>query len=260
MPFLVALLAILLSLPATSLADEVDSLTPIQPVALPGQSSYTGAGVSFGLGGGIFSPIEDCDCMGTWQAQLEYFYSDWVSGGLEIRIYGGDVDRDAMVMYQRYRVNVKMHRFMDDVVFYVSPFLGFESTNISEFRKQVRGESGGSHWWKDDDPFGTEESDGECEKLFAMDGFTVGLGMGGGYNFSRLFSATGLVQLEYNLSDDVMFNVVPGIAFNLREVWPWAKRALRSTWVSFEIGGQRYFNRDVDGWSNIFVLGIQLGA
>ena len=100
-------LVVFLLSPATLLADEGDSLATKSwrtPVALPGQSAYTGAGLSIGLAGGVFSPIEDCDCMGSWQGQLEYFYSDLVSGSFEVRFFGGDLDRDKMVMYQRYRI------------------------------------------------------------------------------------------------------------------------------------------------------------
>ena len=266
MPFFIALLAILLSLPATSLADDVDSLGVPQSVALPGQSAYTGVGISFGLAFGIFNPVEDCDCMGMWQSQLEYFYSDWVSGGLEARFFGGDVDNDAMVMYQRYRLNVRFHRPGGGADFFVGPIIGLESTNISEFRKQVRGKKTTTkHWWETDDSEKDEtdtlpDKDDICRRMFSLDGFTIGLGAGGGYNLNSYFSVTGLLQMEYNFSNDVMLNIVPGIAFNLHEVWPWARRTLRSTWISFEIGGQRSFNRDVDGWSNVFVLGVQLGA
>ena len=77
---------------------------------------------------------------------------------------------------------------------------------------------------------------------------------------SRLFAVTGLVQIEYNFSKDVMLSLVPGVAFNLLEVWPWAKGVLRSTWISFEVGGQRYVHGGVEGWSNTFFMGLQLGA
>ena len=263
------LLAILLLSPATLLADEVESFENAESVALPGQSAYMDRGISIGLAAGVFSPVEECDCMGMWQAQLEYFYSDWVSGGLEARFFGGDLDDASMVMYQRYRLNVRFHRVREGKDFFVGPVLGFESTNIAEFRRQVRGKPTKTKYWWQKDVVEDEDGDGDndsllesdvCKKLFSLDGFTLGLGMGGGYNLSRLFSVTALLQMEYNLSKDVMFSFAPGLAFNLHEVWPWARRTLRSAWISFEVGGHRSFNRDVDGWSNTFILGIQLGV
>ena len=268
---IVLFIVFLLFAPASVLADDGDSLrfsSGATSVALPGQAAYTGQGLSFGFGSGIYVPIEKCDCMGSWQVQASYFYTDWLSGGGEVRFFGGDLDPSMMVMYQRYRVNVQFHLVHDDIDVFAQPFLGLENTNISEFRKQVSGEKRSekkSPWWEGKKEEKVVEdsvsiSDDDCWKLFSMDGFSVGLGIGLGYNLSRYFALTGLVQGEYNFSHDVMLSIVPGVAFNLWEVWPWAKRNLRSTWISFEIGGQRYFNRDVKDWSNTFFLGIQLGA
>ena len=164
-------------------------------------------------------------------------------------------------MYQRYRLNIRFHRASENGDFFVGTIFGLETTNISELRNQVQKKSVKRHWWEEGEQ---ETSDSlhedVCKKLFSLDGFTAGIGMGGGYNLTRLFSVTGLVQMEYNFSNDVMLNFAPGFAFNLHEVWPWARRTLRSMWITFEIGGQRSFNRDVDEWSNVFLLGFQLGV
>ena len=279
MPRLFVVIAFFLLLPSLSFAGESSAsgdsvaVPKRKSIALPSQSAYMGAGLSIGLAGGVFSPIEECDCMGSWQGQLEYFYSELVSGSFEVRIFGGDLDREKMVMYQRYRINVRFHNAYDDFAFFAAPFLGLENTSISEFRKQVVDretvkpkEGRPRFWWQQaDDNEKEDESDStktetDCGKLFDMNGFSIGLGVGGGYNLSRLFAATGLVQVEYNFSKDVMVSLVPGVAFNLLEVWPWAKNSLRSAWISFEVGGQRYVHGGVGGWSNTFFLGLQLGA
>ena len=278
-PHLFVVIALFLLLPSLLLAGESSAsgdsvaVPNRESIALPSQSAYMGAGLSIGLAAGVFSPIEVCDSMGTWQGQLEYFYSDLVSGSFEVRIFGGDLDRDKMVMYQRYRINVRFHSAFDDFAFFAGPFLGLENTSISEFRKQVvdREEADSKKkrtrfWWQQADDEDLEETgdssetETNCGKLFAMDGFSIGLGLGGGYNVSRLFAVTGLVQVEYNFSKDVMLSLVPGVAFNLLEVWPWAKNSLRSAWISFEVGSQRYVHGGVGGWSNTFFLGLQLGA
>lgn len=175
-----------------------------------------------------------------------------------------------MMMYQRYRANVRFHGVAESMDIYLEPYIGFESTSLSEIRKQVRGKNDSephSHWWNRKDEGSKKNVDQEdsskddfCESLFALDGFSVGLGLGVGFNVYQYFGITGGFSLEYNFSGATMMVLSPGIAFNLWEVWPWAKKNLRSTWISFEYGRQRYHNDDDDGWSNVIVLGIQFGA
>lgn len=272
MHYLFLLIAFVFGLSAAYAEDSVEQHVSeeYESVPLPGHSAYMGKGISFGMGFGVYDPLSECDCMGAWQVQTEYFYTDWLSGGGSVRFFGGDLDRDVMVMYQRYRINVRFHKASEKFDLYAEPFLGLENTNISAFRKQVRGQKVPKHqryWWeepeKDDDEGeadSTEVEEDDCQRLFTLDGFSVGLALGGGYNLSRLFGLTGEVHVEYNFSKELLLNVMPGVAFNLREVWPWAKRTLSSTWISFEIGGLKTFNRGIDGWSNTFFLGIQFGA
>lgn len=271
MHFLFLLIAFVFGLSAAYAEDSVEQHVSeeYESVPLPGHSAYMGKGISFGMGFGVYDPLSECDCMGAWQVQTEYFYTDWLSGGGSVRFFGGDLDRDVMVMYQRYRINVRFHKASEKFDLYAEPFLGLENTNISAFRKQVRGEKAPKqhYWWEDveepDDEGeadSTEVEEDDCQRLFTLDGFSIGLGLGAGYKLSRLFGVTGEVQVDYSFSKEVLLNVMPGVAFNLREVWPWAKRTLSSTWISFEIGGLKTFNRGIDGWSNTYFLGIQFGA
>lgn len=277
--FFFLLIVLVFGLSPVFAEDDVEhrSLEAHEAIPLPGQTAYLGEGLSFGLGFGVYDPLAECDCMGAWQSQLEYFYKEWLSGGANVRFFGGDLDRDAMVLYQRYRLNIRFHGVSDRYDLYAEPFLGFENTSISAFRKQVRGKKVEEqhYWWEkstdaDNKVRAQKEEEIEedstlvekdnCQKLFSLDGFSIGLGVGGGVNLSRLFGATGEIHVEYNFSKELLLNVMPGIAFNFREVWPWAKRSLRSAWISFEIGGQKTFNRGIDGWSNTYFLGFQLGA
>lgn len=260
---LLLVLVLLLVAPSALFAEEAD--TPKRSsVALPGQSAYIGEGLSLGLAVGVFNPIEDCDCMGSWQGQLEFFYKKWVSGSFEVRFFGGDLDSDVMLMFQRYRINVRLHQPFERLSLFEGLFLGLENLSIAEFKSQVQGEES-SHrhrWWNghESEDADSVDKDDHCREYFAMDGFSVGLAVGGGYNVSRYFALTSMVQAEYNFSDRVLLSVVPGVAFNLWQAWAWAKQALRSTWISFEVGGQRYVSGGVKGWSNTFFLGIQFGA
>jgi len=246
-------------------------------IPLPRQTAYTGKGLSIGIGAGVYNPTEDCDCMGIWQGQLEYFYKEWVSLSIDVRFFGGDLDSDVMVMYQRYRLNLRFHKAWEKLALFVEPVLGFENTSISEFRDEIRhhGKQQTETTAKKDsipswvasamgdtltkDTTKVVEEDEPCERMLSLDGFSVGVGAGVGFNLSRLWGLTGNILFEYNFSRTMQLSLVPGVAFNLREVWPWAKKNLLSTWISLEFGAQRYFNKGVGEWSNYGFLGFQLG-
>lgn len=279
MPFLFLLIALVFGLSASFAADAVDQHVEdkfdspatdtlsqrkeYRSIPLPGQTAYNGVGLTFGMGFGMYIPPHDCDCMGSWQVQMEYFYLDWLSGGGNVRFYGGDLDNDVMVMYQRYSGYIRLHTTIGSVDMYVGSVLGFENTSFAEFRKQVSDKSTKkNHWWKTSSlaELDSAETEALCEQSFSLSGFSGGISLGAGYNFSRLFGGTFGAQLDYNFRKDFLLSLVPGIAFNLREVWPWVSQTLRSSWISFEVGGQKYMNRRKDGWSKTVFLGIQFGA
>lgn len=229
-------------------------------ILLPGQTAYIGEGLSVGIGVGIYNPTEECDCMGIWQAQVEYFYADWVSAEIDVRFLGGDVDDGAMLMYQRYRVQPRFHKAGKDMAIYAAPVFGFETTSISEFREQVqkRREQASS----DDENVDIDSLPGVesyCEKLFSLDGFSMGASIGFGWNFSQFIGLSGSVTMEYNFSKSALLTFNPGLGLNVREVWPWAKKNLRSMWVSAEMGVQKIFNRGAGAWAMHNFLGIQVG-
>lgn len=234
-------------------------------IPLPRQTAYTGKGLSIGIGAGICNPTEDCDCMGIWQAQFEYFYSPTVSGGVDVRFLGGDLDSDVMIMYQRYRVNVRFHKVWDNLDLYLEPVLGLENTSIAEFRDQVRNHNSEIRedgWHLPEliiEDTVTRKSKEDCEKMFSLDGFSLGIGGGVGYVVNEFLGFTGSVLVEYNFSRAIQLTLSPGAALDLQRIWPWARKHLLSTWLSLEVGVQRYFNRGVDDWATYLFSGIQLG-
>jgi hypothetical protein len=235
-------------------------------VPLPHQSAFLGQGLSVGIGAGLFNASKDCDCLGVWQGQLEYHYTDYITGGFDVRFFGGTLDRDVMLMYQRYRLNVRFHRGFTGADFYISPMLGLETTDLSEFRKELRdgvqknGASGeSSESSSDEDEPDSLEIEKNCEKMFSLDGFTFGLEAGMGLVVFRYLGLSASASYEFNLSWAQLASFSPGVAFNLREVWPWANKNLRSTWISFEMIFQRYFNRNVKEWAIAGFVGFQIG-
>ena len=258
-------------------------------IPLPHQSAFLGKGFSVGIGAGLFNASKDCDCLGVWQGQLEFHYKDYITGGFDVRFFGGTLDRDVMLLYQRYRLNTRFHKSFTGADFYIAALLGLESTDLSEFRKEIRegvhkdnpSDSGSvtslnsndgavadpSAEPVDDD--GNQNSTGNtssssdkgrnCEKMFSLDGFTLGVEVGMGVVLSRYFGLIGGASYEFNFSWTQLVTFTPGIAFNLHEAWPWANKNLRSTWISFEMVFQRYFNRDVNEWALAVFLGLQFG-
>lgn len=226
-------------------------------IALPRQSVYQEKGLSVGVAGGLFYPSEKCDCLGIWQGQLEYYYSSWVSGGIDVRFFGGDLDSDVMILYQRYRMNTRFHLAFKTVDMFLSPVFGLESTDIQEFRDEWDNRE--EEWWRPGIDLDSVVHHKDCEKMFMLDGFSVGAEFGAGWRFSKLFGITGDAMYEYNFSGAHLLTLTPGVAFSLRDVWPWAYRNLASTWISVELGFQRYFNRGVPEWAQSLFFGFQIG-
>ena len=226
-------------------------------IALTRSSVYLGKGVSIGVAGGVFNPTEDCDCLGVWQAQLEYFYSPRVSGGLDVRFFGGDLDSDVMILYQRYRMNVRFHFPFNRLDFFASPVIGLETTDIEEFRDEWDNRE--DRWWKPGAKLDSVDREKSCEKMFSLDGFSIGAELGAGWRFSRLWGLTGGALYEYNFSRTHLLTLSPGVAFNLRDVWGWASRTLLSSWITLELNFLRYFNRGVPDWGSAGFIGLQIG-
>lgn len=247
-------------------AEVVDSSKAQPNIPLPRQTAYTGKGLSVGIGAGAYKPTEDCDCVGNWQGQLEYFYTPNITAGIDVRFLGGNLDSDVMIMYQRYRINLRIHKAFESLDLYLEPIFGLENTDISEFREQVKAHKSSIRqdgWFTPMFPVDTTDADsarGECEKMFSLDGFSLGIGAGAGYRLTELWGLTGSVLLEYNFSRAIQLTLTPGVALDLQRIWPWAKKNLRSTWLSLEFGTQRFFNRGVEEWAAFGFLGFQIGV
>lgn len=229
----------------------------IKDIPLPKQSAYTGQGFTVGIGAGGFDPSDECDCLGIWQGQMEFFYSPWFSGGVEVRFFGGEMDSETSLLYRRYRMFGKFHLAFSRFSMYLSPLLGLETTDISELRKEWKNRSK-----KDDEAVDSTETENvtECQKMFSLDGFSSGVEFGMGYAFSKYAGFFTGVQYEHNFRRSQLLTLTPGLGFNLRSVWDWADKSTYSLWITLEGGFQRYFNRGVSGWNRALILGFTLGV
>ena len=140
---------------------------------------------------------------------------------------------------------------------FLSPLFGFEATDIEEFRDEW--DNRDDEWWRPGHEVDSVDHKEDCEKLFALDGFSGGVELGVGWKFTRLFGVTGDFLYEYNFSGAHLLTLSPGFAFSLKDVWPWANRTLASMWISVEATFQRYFNRGVPEWASSGFLGLQVG-
>jgi hypothetical protein len=226
-------------------------------IPLPRQSAYTGYGLLVGLAAGIFNPTKECDCLGVWQGQFEFFYRDWISAGGDVRFFGGDLDTDVMLRYQRYRVNTRFHFPHSIWDWYVGPIMELENTDLEDIREEWHQRD--MEGWIPGASTKTEQKTEDCEKMFSLDGFSIGAEAGAGVSFLGFLGATGRVLYEYNFGGAQLLTLAPGVAFDLQEVWPWAKQRLSAMWVSFEMGFQRFFNRSVDSWAMAGYLGAVIG-
>ena len=242
-------------------ADSISAASPARAakksVPLPHQSAYTGYGLLVGLAAGIFNPTKECDCLGVWQGQVEYFYRDWVSAGGDVRFFGGDLDTDVMLRYQRYRVNTRFHFPHSIWDWYVGPIVELENTDLEEIREEWHQRD--IEGWIPGVSTKNEQEIEDCEKMFSLDGFSIGVEAGAGVSFLRFFGATGSVLYEYNFGGAQLLTLAPGLAFNLQEVWPWARQRLSAMWITVEAGFQRFFNRSVDSWAMSGFLGAVIG-
>lgn len=226
-------------------------------VPLSKQSAYTGKGFSVGLGMGVFDPSDECDCLGLWQGQMDYFYTSWFSGGAEVRFFGGEMDSESSVLYSRYRLFGKFHLAFSNFSIYLSPLIGLVTTDISELRQEWENRSAKDDVKEDSSKVSTTT---ECEKMFSLDGFSTGLEFGMGYAFPKYLGIFGAVQYEHNFRRSQLLTLTPGLGFNMRSVWDWAQKNTYSLWFTVEGGFQRYFNRGVPDWSKSLIFGFILGV
>lgn len=220
-------------------------------IPTPKQSAYTGQGLSLGLGLGVFQPNGDeCNCIPMWQGHVDYFYLPFLSAGFDIRFYGGDVNNQSMVLYQRYQIHGRAHKMIKDkLVIFGSPLIGFETTDLQLIKKNI---TEGSVIEE------TREED-NCTEAFGLTGFSVGLETGMGLKIVNDLGFTSGLTYEYNFSNVHYLAISIGGAFNLKNHWDRLKKSMLSSWLSFEVQSHGYLGTTADSWSQSYFLGISFG-
>jgi len=222
-------------------------------ILLPRETSYQMKGFGVGVGGGVLSPSgKRCKSLALWQGTLEYFYTKHVSAGISVRMYGGNIDEDISLLYQRYHSHVRLHYLANPRwSLYLEPSLGFEVTSLENIRDE------GSEKEDLEDVEGVESSDG-CQNEYTLDGFSTGLALGSGYALNESWAVNGAAGYEHNWSGVGQLTLAAGIGFNLRNNVDYLKRNVLGTWIALEATAHRYFFNETGEWGVALMLAFIL--
>lgn len=221
-------------------------------IPLPRQLSYTGKGISIGLGLGYMLPIGDGndDAVAAWRGAGEYFYQPWLSAGTDVLIYGGDIDKDVMLLYSRYRLHTRAHLNLGRFDFFLGPMVWFETTDIDIIREEIELDraSGDTLYYHssvyDDAP--------------DQNGFAVGSELGFGVRLPWHLGAFGEGVYEYSFAGKNIMSYSIGLGFDLRGVSDFFKRNVYAAWITFEATKRHYARDDWENVGKYVFLGINL--
>lgn len=221
-------------------------------IPLPGQLSYTGAGLSVGLSFGMTDPVasEQDDYLFAWNGALEYFYGEHFSGGFSIWIYGGDMDSDHLIIYNRYRLHGRFHFMLfKNFSVFAAPLFWFENTDIEQIHEDINdGEeyTGDSLYVRDDDD--------PPDQSGISAGLEVGFGWRLPYNFG-LFAET---VYEHSFSTSPLISYSAGFGYDIRAISKFLYENFWGAWVTLEFSRRRYLDDSWTHWGTHFLLGLNV--
>lgn len=222
-------------------------------IPLSHETAFQQKGLGVGLGAGAFFPSgSSCNTLAEWEGALEYDYASFLSGGFSVRMYGGDIDDENFLIYQRYYTNVRLHALVSprwDI--FLSPKIGFETTSLSELRDEFSARGDRNFFFDGDD-------EGGCKNEYRLDGFSSGLEIGTGFLLSRDFAVNGAFGIEYNFAKVGQISLGAGIGFNLRNHWNYLKENFLGGWIVLEFLGHHYISGNSSAWGEAFLLALVL--
>lgn len=222
-------------------------------IALPRLLSYTGKGLSVGLGLGYIYPLGgEKEALAAWKGAGEYYYARNFSAGLELLIYGGDVDSETMILYSRYRLHGRFHlnptKWLD---LFLAPLVWLEMTDIDDIRQEIR----------------LDEENGDTlvvhnssvyDDAPEQNGFAVGSEIGFGIHLPFNFGLFGESVYEYSFAGENVFSFSAGVGYDIRAVSPFLRRNVFATWVVLEFTWRRYVGEKWDNTGKFAFLGLQI--
>ncbi len=220
-------------------------------IPLPRQAVYQPKGINVGLGMGGLSPSgKSCRNMAVWQGRFEYFYTSQVSAGAALKMYGGNIDKKYALMYQRYHVYARYHfPISETFTFYLSPIIGFETTNLSRIRSDDESE---------DSPDAEDSDTGACSDEYSLDGFSAGFDAGMGWKFAPDWGLMSAFVYDYNVSHVRQLAFSTGVAYDVRHSFDFLRSRFLGTWLSFEFQIHHYLGTGSKAWGKSLILGINI--
>jgi hypothetical protein len=237
-------LAIFLFLLMGCLAAVASSEPTVLP--LPRQALYQSSGLSMGMGIGSVGR-RHCHDMRVWQAQLDYAYGPVLSGGADMKVYGGNADEQSALVYQRYSLHAKWNKAGSRYNLYFGPVFGFDNTDLKEMRKEVVAIGDGV----------ANLMESSCAETYGTQGVSFGYEAGMG---ALLHPDWGVVVANYfdmTTDSDVLFAVSMGLSFNVRNYWERLQRATQGCWLSVEWRSNLPISTLQP--ANSYVIGVSLG-
>ncbi|MFA6835799.1 MAG: hypothetical protein WCR04_05285 [Fibrobacteraceae bacterium] len=254
-PFLLIFVFAFLLLPQVFAADGAVSSKKLVDggIPLPRETSYQERGAGVGLAvGGLFPSGEKCKNLFQWQGTGEFYYWPNISAGADIRMYGGNIDKEYAMIFQRYHVYGRYHVLMSpNWSVYVNPSFGFESTDLSKIRDD-----------SNDNSFGLdEESQSEitgCDDEYSLDGFSTGMEIGSGWVFLPDWGTFSALGLDYSSAGVGQLSFYLGLSFNIRNHWNYLKEDFLGSWISLEFIAHHYFTDEKTSWGEAILLAFVL--
>ncbi|HSQ42964.1 MAG TPA: hypothetical protein VLM37_11855 [Fibrobacteraceae bacterium] len=232
---------------ALSVAAEVSSSVPLSH-----QSQYLPHGLQGGIGIGELSR-NGCQSRFQWRGSVEYSYSEHISAGGAVRMFGGDVDSLYSLTYTRYygyaRYHVQPKSTLD---FFIGPVISLDNTNIQSIREDIIGNE--SSETKDSIVI---DDASECQEAFATNGPGLGTDMGLGWVFQEPFAMTAFYTFEHTFPSKTRMSFGFGFAFDIRKYWRRLEENLLSAWLHLDF--TKAVNFHSSGSENSLILGVSAG-
>jgi len=192
-------------------------------IPLPRQTLYLSEGIGGGFGLGSVGR-KGCQSMSVWQAQGEYAYSPSLSGGMNMKLFGGNVDKQNAIVYQRYSLHSKFHRSAPKYDLYIGPVFGFDNTDLKAIREEIHSIGGVTG----------DEPNARCAETFGAQGMSLGYEAGMGAVLHRDWGAVVGHTFDVTTSGDTQFAVSLALAFNIWNHWERLRRSLQGSWLVVE--------------------------
>ena len=216
-------------------------------IPLPRQGVYMSQGLSAGVGVGLVGR-KHCKRMSVWQGQMDYAYSPGLSGGANIKFYGGNLDEERSLVYQRYTVHAKFHWPRNRIDVFLGPRFGFDNTSLQEMRQELLGEDGLSG-----DSLGVDL----CAESIGAQGMSFGYESGLGLALAQDWGLNIGHSLDLTTEGDTQFGVSAALAYNIWNHWERLRESLQSAWLIAE--GHSVMPLQGKAALNSLVLGFTLG-